>query len=411
MEGSLVAYKVFTNGSVLNASEVNENLMNQAVITFSNSTVRDSAITSPIEGQLTWLEDVNRYEFYNGSAWEVLISPSTGNAIINGAFEINQRGFTSTTTDSTYGFDRWFLSAGDGTVTYSSQSFTAGELSVPSFGQPSRYARIVTTGQTLSSANGRLRQQIEGVTNFAGETITISFWAKAASGTPNVAIEFLQNFGSGGSPSAAVQTYAGQVALSTSWERKELTVAIPSISGKTLGTTANTSMLEFAIYVSAGSNFNARTGSLGIQSNTFDFWGVQIEAGSVATPFKRNANSLQGELAACQRYFQKSYPINSAPGTSVRDGIIMGANFPTLSTAELSAKVIFSNVMRSAPTIKFYDDAGTVNFVSRRVLGTSVANNQTGLVDANGQSGFYLRATSGTSAGVVMFHYTAESEL
>jgi hypothetical protein len=64
-----MAYKVFTNGSVLAASEINENLMNQAVISFSNSTTRAAAITTPIAGQLTWLEDVARYENYNGTAW------------------------------------------------------------------------------------------------------------------------------------------------------------------------------------------------------------------------------------------------------------------------------------------------------------------------------------------------------
>jgi hypothetical protein len=69
MEGSLVAYKVFTNGSVLNASEINDNLMNQAVMVFSNSTTRAAALTAPVEGMLTWLEDVNRYENYNGTAW------------------------------------------------------------------------------------------------------------------------------------------------------------------------------------------------------------------------------------------------------------------------------------------------------------------------------------------------------
>ena len=72
MEGSLVAYKVFTNGSVLNASEINDNLMNQSVMVFSNSTARAAALTAPVEGMLTWLQDVNRYENYNGSAWVTL---------------------------------------------------------------------------------------------------------------------------------------------------------------------------------------------------------------------------------------------------------------------------------------------------------------------------------------------------
>jgi hypothetical protein len=69
MEGSLVAYKVFTNGSVLQASEVNENLMQQAVATFSNASARSAAITSPVEGQMTYLIDADRYDHWNGSAW------------------------------------------------------------------------------------------------------------------------------------------------------------------------------------------------------------------------------------------------------------------------------------------------------------------------------------------------------
>jgi hypothetical protein len=52
--------------------------MNQAVITFSNSTARGSAIASPVEGMVTYLEDTNTYEFWNGSAWTNLVSSSSG---------------------------------------------------------------------------------------------------------------------------------------------------------------------------------------------------------------------------------------------------------------------------------------------------------------------------------------------
>jgi hypothetical protein len=69
MEGSLVAYKVFTNGSTLQASEVNENLMQQSVATFTNAAARTAAITSPVEGQLTYLEDTNQYASWDGSSW------------------------------------------------------------------------------------------------------------------------------------------------------------------------------------------------------------------------------------------------------------------------------------------------------------------------------------------------------
>lgn len=72
MEGSLVAYKVFTNGSVLPASDVNTYLMDQSVMVFSSSATRAAALTAPVEGMLTWLQDTNKYENYNGTAWVAL---------------------------------------------------------------------------------------------------------------------------------------------------------------------------------------------------------------------------------------------------------------------------------------------------------------------------------------------------
>ena len=69
MEGSLVAYKVFTNGSTLQASELNENLMQQVTSTFSNASARTSAIPSPVEGQMTYILDTDQIEVWSGSAW------------------------------------------------------------------------------------------------------------------------------------------------------------------------------------------------------------------------------------------------------------------------------------------------------------------------------------------------------
>ena len=227
----------------------------------------------------------------------------SGNTIINGAFEINQRSFSSTTSSNTYGFDRWKLDTSGGT-TYSAQTFTTGAAPVSGY-EAKNYARLVTTGQSGASVFSIFRQFVEDVRTYAGQTVTISFWAKAASGTPKLAVEFTQSFGSGGSPSSAVDSYAGNVTLSTSWQRYSVTYTLPSIAGKTIGTADATSYLLTSLWVSAGTDFNARTGSIGIQSNTFDIWGVQLEAGAVATPFRRNANSLQGELAACQRYYYR----------------------------------------------------------------------------------------------------------
>jgi len=287
----------------------------------------------------------------NGDSLVVDSSTSTGlrwntdwnvgkNKIINGDFSINQRAFTSTTTNNTYGFDRWLIRLADGTTTYSTQAFTLGTAPVTGY-ESTNFCRVVTTGQTLTSARSQLEQRIESVRTFANQTVTVSFWAKANTGTPKVAVELGQNFGTGGTPSTDVNTYAGQVTLSTSWARYSVTVAVPSISGKTLGTTAGTDYLSLGLFVSAGSDFNTRTGSLGIQSNTFDFWGVQVEAGSVATAFTLSSGSINGELAACQRYYYR------IANLAIGDDIAVGSQ----STATASRSfVTFPVTMRTAPT-------------------------------------------------------------
>ena len=64
-----MAYKVFTNGSVLNASDINDNLMNQMIMVFSNSTSRAAALTSPTAGMLTYLLDTSSFEYFNGTSF------------------------------------------------------------------------------------------------------------------------------------------------------------------------------------------------------------------------------------------------------------------------------------------------------------------------------------------------------
>jgi hypothetical protein len=290
------------------------------------------------------------------------------NKIINGDFRINQRAFSSTTTDSAFGFDRWFAPMSGG-CTYSTQAFTPGTAPVAGY-NGINFARLLTTGQSGASVYSILTQKIEDIRTIADQTVTVSFWAKAASGTPKIAIEFFNYFGSGGSPSASTQTYAGQVTLSTSWARYTVTVTLPSLSGKTLGTDNNSS-LNLQLWVSAGTDFNSRTGSLGIQSNTFDIWGVQVEAGSVATAFQTATGTIQGELAACQRYYNRIYA--TTPYGWIGNGM---AGSSTSATINVALPV----VMRVSPTALEYsslnlaDGANTITTISAIIIDQTSSN-------------------------------------
>jgi hypothetical protein len=221
------------------------------------------------------------------------------NKIINGDFGVNQRSFTSTTSNGVFVFDRFLTQYSGGTVTYSAETFTPGAAPVAGY-ESQNFLRIATTGHTAGETdNSRFLQKIEDVRTFAGQTVTISFFAKAASGTPGVAVYFRQIFGAGGS--ADVTGNGQKTSITTSWARYSLTFNIASISGSTIGPNSH---LEMFIQTSAGTNYNARTDNLGIQNAPIDFWGIQLEAGVTASPFQTATGTKQGELAACQRYYQ-----------------------------------------------------------------------------------------------------------
>jgi hypothetical protein len=201
------------------------------------------------------------------------------NKIINGDMNIWQRGttFTPSSTGFFYTADRWVsycYSASTNTV--SQQAFTVG--TAPATPYESQYFIRVNSTNTLNL----LEQRIENVRNFANQNVTISFWAKSAS-AQTITIYLSQVFGSGGS--AGVDTSSTK-AITTSWARYSVTLTMPSISGKTIGTGS---------YLA-----NTFTGAI---NNALDIWGVQVEQGSTATAFQTATGTIQGELAACQRYY------------------------------------------------------------------------------------------------------------
>jgi hypothetical protein len=220
------------------------------------------------------------------------------NRTINGNFDIWQRG--TSFTGSEYTADRWINTRVGTTHTASRQGFTPGENSVAN--EPTYYCRTIVTSVAGASNLSYLEQRIEDVRTFAGQQVTISLWARVDA-TKNISVELEQVFGTGGSPSASVQSIGvTKVSIGTSWQKVTVTATVPSISGKTLGSN-NDHHLKLGIWFDAGSDFNARTDSLGQQSGTFDIAQVQIEPGAVATPFEQRP--IGTELALCQRYFYR----------------------------------------------------------------------------------------------------------
>jgi hypothetical protein len=230
------------------------------------------------------------------------------NKIINGDFGIWQRG-TSFNATTLYTADRWntLTDKTAASVLITQQTFTPGTAPVAGYEGQYFLRTVFPSGGSFCIQE----QRIENVRTFAGQTITLSFWAKADA-TVSIEPAIVQNFGSGGS--SDVQTVGSTLTLTTSWVRYSTTVTLPSISGKTIG--ANNYLTARAMRAVTASGF------------TIDIWGMQLEAGSTATDFQTATGTIPGELAACQRYYYRA--------TATAAGARMGTGMANSTTTVLA---------------------------------------------------------------------------
>jgi len=204
------------------------------------------------------------------------------NLIINGAMQVAQRGTSVSVGAGTYTLDRWSTDRdGRVTATVSQQSFTLGQTDVP--GEPQNFLRFDVTAASGGSYLG-LRHFIENVRTGAGQTVTLSFWAKAdASRTLN--LRYHQYCGSAGTSINPVSLTAKS--LTTSWQKFTETFTLPSLSGKTVSGGNDSLRILFDLPVNTVMQL--------------DITQVQLEVGD-ATPFEHR--SFGQELALCQRYYR-----------------------------------------------------------------------------------------------------------
>jgi hypothetical protein len=285
------------------------------------------------------------------------------NLLHNSLFNVQQRGAGPWVASANYTADRWQLS-----ITLDNVSASLTTLNDTTRGQIGDEAattcwQAIVTGNGGASAFSLLGQPIENVRRLAGKTITVSFWA-AASGALKLGVNVLQNFGSGGASSvwATPQT----VTLSTIWTRYSATIVIPSAALKTFGT-AGTDFSQVSFVFSSGTTNAAVLGNPGVQSGTFQLWGVQLEIGSVATPLEKP--DPQQDLAKCQRFF-----------CSVTGGLYVAS----AGSASQQAFIPVGQAMRAMPTVAGYTSLGATSFPASGSYG--VVGGPSGLAIADNRS-------------------------
>jgi hypothetical protein len=196
---------------------------------------------------------------------------------------------------ATYTADRWLFVPGASAASTVSRQATGDSTNLPNIQYCARIQR--NSGQTGANQQS-LYNMFESINSipFAGKTVTVSFYArKGADFSPTSSNVVMALYtGTGTDQNLATAGYTGQAnpgsvtaSLTSTWTRYSFTA--------TIATTA-TELSLFAFWTTVGT------------ASTNDYWevtGVQMDIGSVALPFRIYAGTLQGELAACQRYYER----------------------------------------------------------------------------------------------------------
>jgi len=338
------------------------------------------------------------------------------NRIINGAMVIDQRNAgASGTGNGNYPVDRWYYFGSQASkLTWQQNS---GSVTPPT-GFTNYLGAVSSSAYSITSTDQFLfSQKIEGFNSSdlawgtaSAKSVTLSFWVYSSlTGT----------FGGSIQNSTALRCYPFSFSVSSANTWTYVSVVIP---GDTSGTWLTTNGVGVIVNFSLGTGTsysataNSWTGTqfvtsvtgatsvVGTNGATFYITGVQLEVGSVATPFEREIYSTT--LAKCQRYYEKG----------ANDGFVAGYAYgaggcpvsAVGATASQSIQLNFAVRKRASPTIAYYDGAGTSGKVS--YYNGSWLNNGSTSVVSGYQSSFYIQANIASSAEI-NFDWTASAEL
>jgi hypothetical protein len=343
----------------------------------------------------------NSIETYTSSSGRPL---TNRNLFINGAMQIAQRATSSTgiTTSGYYTADRWRIAiASAGTWTMNVES------SAPANTEFRRSANVICTTADSSLAASDIfvfQQRIEGQNvqgikkgTSAAESLTVSFYVKS-SNTGTYICEFLDN------DNGRQISKSYTIDAANTWEKKTITVP-PDTTGQF--DNDNAASLELNFWLAAGTDFtsgilnssawasfttaNRVVGQLNLANLSGNYWavtGIQLETGTVATPFEMR--SIGQELALCQRYYEFNSSAFSNP--------MFSGNVTSSFTYYTNG--VFKVTKRANPTVTLTS-----------TFGTNFPNTSGSAADISTNSFYEPRTANGTGQAFFASTFTASAEL
>jgi hypothetical protein len=321
------------------------------------------------------------------------------NPVLNSAMQVAQRGTSiSVGAGAVYTLDRWmgFRNGAAAGETVSQQS-TSDTTNLPFIQKCARVQRDLSNTSTAYISYSQSFESINSIP-FAGKTITLSFYARKGanfSATSDILVSSI--YTGTGTDQTWVSGYTGFTTaitqnntLTATWQRFTVTGSLAS------------TITELAVNLSA-----TPTGTAGA-NDYFEVTGVQIDIGSVALPFRTYAGTIQGELAACQRYYFRA--------TSGGNYSRLSQYGPAASTTLVYTTMAFPVTMRTSPTsvdssaIAVYDNATVTatTSVAIETNGTSPNAVNLALNVASGLTQYRPYAAIGNNSGSAYIGASAE---
>lgn len=391
--------KLWTSGEVVTAAGVNGYLQDQVIGTYASTSARDAAFGGAgeptlAEGMFAYTSDTDTLWYYTGSVWQAVlgsnmgtISTSNRNVVINGGMSIWQRGTSSAGTTASYSAaDRWlcFRSA-------NAAGSTVYQISVGGVVAPTNYGlRVQRDSGNTSTANIAATSSFEtiNVTPLRGQILTLSFYARCGANysqaSSTLSATVFAGTGTDGNLAAGftgTSTYASStVTLTTSYQR--FTVTGSAALGSTIG--------------QLGVHFSYTPVGTAGANDWFEITGVQLEVGSVATPFE--IEEIGTTLRKCQRYYYVLPRTSDVFSDMLNGGTVDNSGYaryavyrPTMRSESFtlfsSAGTTFSNLNASGN-----QNGSTITFTNGMINLTSagLSTGQATILRANNSATAYI---------------------
>lgn len=396
-------FRTFQSGEVLTASNVQNYLMEQSIMVFAGTAALGSAIGTAVEaGMVAYLTDTDQLIHYmadaaQGTAWQgIPMDASNRNVFINGAMQISQRGTStaSITTSGYYTVDRMNTDISSlGTYTNST------EADGPSGSGFAKSAKLLCTTADATPAAGDyllFQQKLEGQNlqaflkgTSSAKPFALSFWVKSnKTGTYIVELQDTDN------TRAVSASYT--ISASATWEKKivifpaDTTGAFDNDNAASLSVNfwlgAGTTYTSGTLATTWGTTTNANraVGQTNLSAAINNYWqstGVQLESGSVSSPFEFEDIGIT--LAKCQRYYQ------TFGGDGANESFAYGL---ATSTTVLEASISGPVTMRTVPTATF---STATNFSSSDGVSGTTASAMAGNTALSSKQFYHVRYTTG----------------